>query len=279
MGCRKQPVGPPPPPKDLAAAAAAGDVTAVARFLALGSDPNRLDTSGVPPLYEAVVRPKNGEVIRMLASHGAKFELPGKLPILAEADITNMQSLVDSGADVNAPAGGKWTALRARVDRIRDLDSIGFLIANGANPNPPGDPLVLLAAKQNNAEVAKMLLDAGATLGPDKGGEVLGLSIRFRNSGLFDALLGHGADATWCDKYGDSLVIYAIQSKCTDWIDDLVRAGADPNRANNAGVTPFWLVRDDKIEARLALIRNGAYNKFSPEEVLAERKRNADGGK
>ncbi|HWE93483.1 MAG TPA: ankyrin repeat domain-containing protein [Tepidisphaeraceae bacterium] len=272
-GCRKSP---PPPPADLAAAVECGDVAAASRFLNEGADPNRPNRVGRYPFAEAVARPNNAAVIKLLIQHGAKVDQPGQMSELADADITNMQCLIDAGADVNWPRGGKWTVLRVRVDRGADPKIIRFLLQHGADPNPPGDPLVLIAAKQKN-DVAKLLLDAGATLGKDKGGEALALALRLGDDDLLHALLAHGADATWCDTAGNSLLMIAVQRPDAEILEDLIKAGADPTLANNLGQTPLWEVQRADIEIRLPLIRNGA-QLISPAKVLAERKLNATGG-
>jgi ankyrin repeat protein len=274
-GCRKRP---PPPPADLAAAVECSDVAAVSRFLDAGVDPNRPNRFERYPFAQAVSKPNNAKVIKLLIQHGAKVDQPGQLSELADADITNMQCLIDAGADVNWPHGGKWTALRVLVDRGADPEIIRFLLEHGADPNPPGDPLALMAAKLNHGNVAKFLLDAGATLGDDKGGMALALAIRHGDDDLFHALLAHRADASWCDAAGNSLLMIAVERPQSDILEDLIRAGADPNRANNFGDTPLWQLRHADVELRLPLLRNGA-REISPEQVLAERKRAAGGGK
>jgi ankyrin repeat protein len=270
-GCRKRAA------TDLPTAAGRRDIAVVARFLDQGADPSRPNSIGRIPLFEAASKPNNAAVIKLLVQHGCKIDLPGRMSVLANADVTNMQCLIDAGADVNWPKAMSWSPLRVHVERGSDGRAIRVLLDHGADPNPPGDSLVLMAAKQRRGDVAKILLDAGTKLGDDKGGSALECAISMCDEELVRALLSHGADATRCDRYGNSLVMLAVRFKCAECIDALVSAGADPNRADNSGHTPYWEARyvDDM---RLALVRNGAY-RASPEEVLAERKRQADGGK
>ncbi|MDB5171513.1 MAG: uncharacterized protein JWN51_286 [Phycisphaerales bacterium] len=225
----------------------------------------------------AALSPNNAAVIKLLVQHGAEIDRPDHMSVLAHADFTNLQCLTDAGADVNWPKGRSWTALAVQVQGGTDDRAIRFLLDHGANPNPPGDSLVLVAAKHRRGDVAKMLLQAGAALGDDKGGTALYWAIRLGEEDLLHALLGHGADATWCDAQEISLVLNAVRARYWSIIEDLLRAGADPNKADKYGSTPLWEVRNREPQIAEVLRRYGA-RLVSPEQVLAERMhRDSDG--
>lgn len=275
VGCRRAPSS---RAANLADAAAAGDVAAVSQLLAAGANPNQLDAQRRTPIIEAVKRPNNRAVIDLLTSHGVSVKTPANAWALIASHSSNIPRLIELGADVNAGRGTAWSVLNSRLMYDGDDPSaIRVLLQQGADTTQPAESLVEIAAKQRHLSVAKALVDGGAWLGKDKGGASLALAIQFGDDGLIRALLAHGGDANWCDRFGASLVMYAARLKYVDCIDDLVRAGADPNRADDSGKTPYWVARNDD-DVRVALARNGGYE-ISPQQVLAERKRTADGGK
>jgi len=75
-------------------------------------------------------------------------------------------SLLDAGADANAPIPGDGSALIAAARR-GDLEIARLLIRRGADPNlaVPGDGSALIAAARNRqVALVTLLLDSGATV-------------------------------------------------------------------------------------------------------------------
>lgn len=102
-----------------------------------------------------------------------------------------------------------YAALQGEVDRVRDL------IAGGADPNA-ADKLQFtplhFAAQSYEPEIAKILIDAGATV---------------------DAVNCHGATPL-------GVAVSNSQGR-GEMIELLLSSGADPDRENNAGISPrMW---------------------------------------
>lgn len=87
--------------------------------------------------------------------------------------------LLSQGADVNGGSeDGELTPLAVAVGH-EQMDVLPVLLKAGANPNvrhDEGDPLLAIAAEAGNLEMARILLDHGATDAIDDWGGVSGLT-------------------------------------------------------------------------------------------------------
>jgi ankyrin repeat protein len=134
----------------------------------------------------------------------------------------------------------------ARPDRAADLVATArLLLAHGADPNAfyvdrrwPDCPLPCLYAASglnNNVELTRLLLDAGAR--PDDG-ESLYHSTEHANLACFRLLLERGASAR-----ATNVLNHMLDREEMEGVRLLLAAGADPNNVNQRGETSLhWAV-------------------------------------
>jgi ankyrin repeat protein len=165
-------------------------------LLAKGARANGTDTWGNTPLLLAA-REGHTEAVRMLIKAGA---------------------LIDGRDGAMSPLAA--SALRGHTATVR------FLISNDADINAAGlggQAPLLLAVKLNRLEVAKVLLDAGAS-------------------------------TAVADRSDYSLLMVAVNENHPDMLSLLLSKGLDPNQADSSGLPPlYWteLLKLDDLSRRL----------------------------
>lgn len=104
-------------------------------------------------------------------------------------DITELRSLIASGADVNAWAKGK-TPLIVAVENI-SLEAVKLLINAGADVNAWNSKSPLMIAAENKSlEIVKLLINAGAEVNAkdNAGRTALAIAEEYGNSELVQIL-------------------------------------------------------------------------------------------
>jgi ankyrin repeat protein len=193
-----------------------------------------------------------------------------------------------------------------------DSQAVASLLARGANPrakSPNGEPMLLLAARSNNAfyyphpnsispwepsksasrgsiETVRLLLDHGAdpnVRSPD-GDTVLSWMAtndgpRSNRSWLAMALLKHGADpdAHRRDNFGRTSLLYAAERGDLELVRVLVRYGADVNARDVIGQTPLMTAQRLRANQIMALAAFRTMARREPPEQQPPIKRRLDG--
>ena len=153
---------------DLVDAAAAGDVAAIAQFLADGVDVNERDGDGDTPLHMAAFSAGGVAVEALLAAGADPNARAGNehTPLFHAADQGNLEAvaaLLSAGADVNARSADGFTPLFYAVDK-GGLEVVSALLAAGADVNAQdrdGDTPVDHAVNEGHAAVAAALRAGG----------------------------------------------------------------------------------------------------------------------
>lgn len=206
-----------------------------------------------------------------------------------------IQSLIESGANVNAKDKDGWTALMAGVRYTTNPEVVEVLINAGADINAKSNggctPLMLAAYNNSNSEVVKALINAGADINAkDKNGieavayaqhnenpEIRGLFKVLEFGDLKTALINAaqkndspsdfrnlidlGADIHATNSNGATiLMIAAANTSYLDVITILTNAGIDVNAKSNDGQTALmYAARFNKNpQILIALINAGA---------------------
>jgi hypothetical protein len=137
----------------------------------------------------------------------------------------------------------------------------GLLAAQVPDFTPP-TPLVGAVMHNNTAE-AMRLLAAGADPNEARllGFPAIFFPVVFRNSELFHAMVGKGADVQARDASGSTALMWAAFNEAGDpmMVEELLRLGLDPNAKNQAGETAMtWAARRGSTRVVLALEKAGA---------------------
>ncbi|MFB8787332.1 MAG: ankyrin repeat domain-containing protein [Potamolinea sp.] len=137
------------------------------------------------------------------------------------------------------------------VNTVRNYLEEGF----DANSKIPGSTLLLLALRNNEQEVAQLLIAKGADVNAkNKNGETpLHLA---RSQEMAQLLIAKGADVNAKNKNGETPLHLA---RSQEMVQLLIAKGADVNAKNKNGETPLRLaLRINKQEIAQLLIANGA---------------------
>ncbi len=153
-----------------------------------------------------------------------------------EGDIATVRALLAGGADVNAAQGDGMTALHWAAER-GDADLAEMLLYAGAVVEPVtrigGYTPLHIAARTGSDDVALLLLDAGAdpaAPAPGTGTTPLHLAATAGSAPLVTALLERGADPNAReDGWGQTPLMFAASMNRADAIHALLAAGADPD--------------------------------------------------
>lgn len=161
----------------------------------------------------------------------------------------------------------------------QDSVRVRQLLANGSSPNsrercyfdeggdqielrtdPEKNPPVLDAIKNSNAEIVKILLEAGAD--PNLPGEEdqnsLMVALAMVKYEIVPILLTHGANPNWQDpKTGTTPLIVSAQTNAIPNMKALLAAGANPNARDHQGKTALAYAFSDG-EAKGLLAKYGA---------------------
>ncbi|MCK5605998.1 ankyrin repeat domain-containing protein [Candidatus Pacearchaeota archaeon] len=161
----------------------------------------------------------------------------------AKSDLDAMQELLNKGADINASDSQDLTALRwaaANGDRM----TVQFLLKNGARVNEnssgiEGSLPLLLAARIGDTEMARLLLEHGASLlSKDRGGMcVLMVAAETGNFGVAELLVESGIDVNVRDNSGSTALMAAAEAGNARILSFLLQKGADVNVVNVNGYT------------------------------------------
>ena len=164
-----------------------------------------------------------------------------------------VRSLLDAGADVNAPQVDGMTALHWAVYHD-DAETAGVLVRAGANvaaENRYGVPPLSVAATNASADLVTLLLDAGADASTTlRGGEtVLMTAARTGSLGAVRALLAHGADPNAREQRDQTALMWAAAEGHAPVVRTLIEVGADIHARLRSGFTPMlFAVRAGHIE-------------------------------
>lgn len=194
-------------------------------------------------------------------------------------------------------AVGVVVPARAQVSPVadaamnRDLDAVRALIARKADVNlPQGDGSTALhwAAYTGNAEMARLLLGAGAgvqAVSRVGGLTPLMMATRAGDAAIVKLLVDAKADVTGANANGTTPLMFAAASGNVDVVRLLVDRGADLNATDTTnGQTPLmFAAAQGRTEAVKALLARKAHpdvvTRVSPIIPMGDRYKQATGGK
>jgi ankyrin repeat protein len=247
-------------------------------LISSGADVNSIDSfHRRPPLLWVIdslfeENEENGEdvcaVVKLLISAGAKVNLKGESdePALTSAVLKGndrlLELLISAGADINYKDGEGLTAY-SYAARLGNQKLKRALIDAGADPQigvreyreEYGEAAFFQAAADGRTDVIEAMLANGTDVNGINKSKVTAL-MRAVEDSTVDALLKAGADVNMKDDAGLTALTWAALFRRTSLLKKLIAAGADVNVQTRDGKTVLDLVTDPEVRA--VLVRAGA---------------------
>ena len=234
------------------------DISAYQSNLVRFSEQNRRLFFGLTPLSYAVNMASPVEILQRFASGQDSVEMKnprGGYAIIEAVRLNNydlVQYLLSHHADVKKVYDdGNTILLYAVKEKVRN-DIIAALIKAGADVNATdssGYSLLMLAVRDNNLELLKVLLDNYADFSgktPD-GKNILSFALENNASKeVLEQLLIKGADVNATDEDGSVLILRALAAGKEDVAKLFMQYGADINAENANHDTVLTYVLENK---------------------------------
>lgn len=244
------------------------DAAAVSKLLAEGADPNSVNSLGYTPLLRAVETGQAAIVHRLLEAGANTDHRDGDgrtaAELAVEADNGDViEALLNAGADFNtADAYGNTLVLRVIQNEGEAMyETLAAFGRHGVNVNRGNSSTTPLyyAVEQDNADLVRALLEAGAdpSLATESGN--LPLIPALSNPVMLDLLLSAGADPNGIDRNGNPVLFKALFAVSADAAEALIAAGAKADMPGADGRTPLRRARDGGDQEAIELLkRHGA---------------------
>jgi ankyrin repeat protein len=219
----------------------AGNRDAALKTIAAGADVNVAQGDGTTPLHWAVYK-VDADLVRALLERGAKPDVInnyGSSPLAEAVKVANarlVEMLLNAGSNVEEPNQEGQTALMLAA-RAGSLDVAELLVRHGADVNARekwrGQTALMWAADARSVELTRFLIDHKADV-----------NIRALANDWPSQMTGEPRNQ-YRPIGGLTPLLYAARSGCTDCVQALLDAGADPNRPSPEGVTPLMVAIDN----------------------------------
>ena len=236
------------------------------------------EPANVEPWVETMIFGSRDDVQKLLAgglSPNAATKSGGTTALMMAApDVDKLTLLLDRGADVNARANSRYSALMVAA-QYQDADpAINLLLDRGAQVAAPaaGAPVFnanpfFLASYAGNAKSLKRLLAAGGkideamiAIGTSRTTPMLG-AFKFGDIDVARTLLDLGAPVDFADGNGITMLGRAALNNDIELARLLISRGANVNAIDKLGMTPLlWAANIDFGDAAMIelLLRSGA---------------------
>jgi ankyrin repeat protein len=221
------------------------------------------EPAGVEPWVEPMLFGTVAEVRKLLdggLSANAATKSGGTTALMMAApDVDKMRLLLDRGADVNARARSRYSALMVAAQYQEGDAAINLLLDRGAQVAPPADsapvfsanPFVL-ASYAGNAKSLKRLLAAGSKLdepfiaiGTSRTTPMLG-AFKFGDVEVANTLLDLGAPVDFADGNGITMLGRCVLNNEVEMARALIARGANVNVVDKQRMTPLlWAANID----------------------------------
>lgn len=228
-----------------------GKESVITLLLESGANPNTLNNKGESPLGIAVRSYNTAPCVNLLLKFGADINQADRYGITAlmQASSSSQKTelLLNYGADPNiANADGKTALMFAAGNSSKS--TVQLLLKAGANPNATnlaGESVLLQFLKKykSNEEIVEMLLAAGANphITDQEGNTTLSLAVRNYAHNSVKVLLKAGVNPNKSNNHGITPLLIASNMTLND-IPSLLRFGADPNATDSNGNTALNII-------------------------------------
>jgi ankyrin repeat protein len=230
-----------------------GNIAFARLLIENGANVNAVDKFGTP-LIAAIE--DHRDMVELLLNNKADVQMKngdGFAPIHLAGSKDIAQLLFSHGAKLDTSGYHERTPLHQAAMRNRN-DVVEWLCTKGVKVNVVDSdgqtPLIIAISQPGGTEYAKtrsmetirILLRYGADISyRDKDGRtLLHNAVSRSREDIVDLLLKHGADINAKDKYGYTSLHWAVSSKNKEMVELLVARGADVNARNLQGNTPLY---------------------------------------
>ena len=194
--------------------------------------------------------------------------------MMAAPDVEKMRLLIDRGADVNARARSRFSALMVAAQYQEGDAAINLLLDRGAQVAAPPDgapvfsanPFVL-ASYAGNAKSLKRLLAAGGkvdepfiAIGTSRTTPILG-AFKFGDVEVANTLIDLGVPVDFADGNGITMLGRSVLNNEVEMARALIARGANINVVDKLGMTPLlWVANVDFGDTAMLelLLKSGA---------------------
>ena len=236
------------------------------------------EPSGVESWVEPMIFGSVADVRKLLdsgLSPNASTKSGGTTALMMAApDVEKMRLLIDRGADVNARARSRFSALMVAAQYQEGDAAINLVLDRGAQVAPPADgapvfsanPFVL-ASYAGNAKSLKRLLAAGGkvddafiAIGTSRTTPMLG-AFKFGDVDVAHTLLDLGAPVDFADGNGITMLGRTVLNNEVEMARTLIARGANVNVVDKLGMTPLlWAANVDFGDTAMieVLLKSGA---------------------
>ena len=222
-----------------------GDLTKVRQLLKSGVDPNQGYMYGSSVLAEAI-RERRQEVIRFLLENGAgktdgAIDVSAAIAAIAAGDRPTLEVILGPPGAVKIPVSGHRRILLAALNRDDSQMAVTYL-RRVRLANPFGSIALGMAVSLQRDDVVAHLLNAGvpANARDDAGIPIVVRAGELGQLSLVRDLIQRGADVNAKSTLTGMTPLHCAllrhDEKMAAWLLD---QGADPNAADNLGVTPL----------------------------------------
>jgi uncharacterized protein len=236
-------------------------------LLDAGANPNIVGASGYAALHVATLA-GNLQMASLLLDYGANadpVDSNGETPILLACKYNSPQMatfLIQRGAASFAQADtdgyncAQYATLNGALPILETLAAAGAPIDTRDEKAP-----ILLALERNNSDIARFLLNHGASVTrlDAKGRTELIIAIANDNMELVSALVSSGANPDARTNDGDSALFAALRQRDSLMLSLLLDSGANVEQRDGAGDTPLLKAAElGLVEACKTLVLYGA---------------------
>jgi truncated hemoglobin YjbI len=157
-------------------------------------------------------------------------------------------------------AGPRGATLLHEAAMFGEAEPASALLGRGADPDARETAGHTPLYRAATGEVARLLIDAGATPDVPSGptaGTPLHQAARIGRVSVAAVLLDRGANLEARDKKGETPLRRAVNCRQVEMVRLLIARGADPAARDRRGSTPLSAARSDEIRGVLRSARNG----------------------
>lgn len=232
------------------------DLQAADALIKAGADPRASSRLGATPLSVAAENGSGAMIARLLAAGvdpNTPFLADNETALMLAAragSIEGVRLLLDAGADIEAKDNLRETTALSWAAENRHPKIVALLLARGADPKAASKVVIpkARAAAGDDAEADPASLPASANA---KGGlTALMVATRERQPEIMKMLLDGGAAIDQQSGNGSTALLIALQNGDAASAKLLLERGADVNVANGKGWTPLYLAVKNRTRER-----------------------------